>query len=176
MGQVDNRCLRPPIRSIKHPLNVQRRAIQPCRKGWRGNQAVEPHGQTVALLLGIEAIDVENAQFAHGWTPYLGDELRQVQVPPIAPGLLDDIGQEDMFRTGDGIGVDFGKRQNRRNQAFYLIAGNFSLSGNGPIQFGRDQRADYIDRYTSAGSGRIDRELGGGCKHSHAIRPDAPFL
>jgi len=176
MGQVDNRCLRSPVRGIKHPLNVQWRTIQPCSKGWRGNQSVEPHGQTVALLLGIEAIDIENAQFAHGWTPYLGDELRQVQVPPITPGLLDDIGQEDMFGAGYGIGVDFGKRQNRRNQAFYLIAGNFSLGGNGPIQFRRGQRSNYIDRYTSAGSGRIDRELGGSRKHSHAIWPDPPFL
>ncbi len=86
-----------PVWRSKKAGDVQRLALEPALEAWCGDDVVQCDRQLKPVLLGEEGIYVENTQLAHGWFLDGADKLSQIQVIALAPEVLEQVGEQDVF-------------------------------------------------------------------------------
>ena len=87
---------------IQQRRHIQRLPLDPHLECRRRQDVIQQHGQLEAVFFGEEGVDVEHAQLGEGRRLGLQDQLAQVEVFPLAPGIFEDVGQQDVLteRTG----------------------------------------------------------------------------
>ena len=80
--------------------------FSPGGKAGRGDDVVERHRQPKAVLLGIEGVQVNTPSCCEGRLLDADDQLGQVQVLPRAPGVLNDVGEQDVLAAAHRVGLD----------------------------------------------------------------------
>ncbi len=174
VGKVDHRGPGLPFGGGEERSHVQGRTLQPRGEGRGRHQPVEAHRQFGALLGREESVEFEDAQLAHRWVLHLGDEALQIEGATLPPRSLDDGGQQDVLRAGDGIGVDAGEDEERGHEALDLVAK--ALGVRIPVEVGHLQRADYVQWDAGGGAGSVDGVGGPGTQGAHALGAQVPRL
>ncbi len=138
-------------------VHVERFALQPDLELGRGQQRVEAHRQVEAIFGREEGVHLERAQLLDRRRGDLVDQLLQVEVFALAPGVLEDVGEQDALAAAHRVGVDAGQPQQRRHRAADAFQDRLGLRR--PVELGRGQAAHDVERRAHLRAGRKDRVL-----------------
>ena len=105
MGNVEDAVPRAAIGGVEQAGNIQRLAFDPGLEGRRSQDVIEQHRQAETVLLGEEGVDIEHAQLWEGRRLGLQDQLAQVQVFALAPGVLEDVGEQDVLARAHRVDI-----------------------------------------------------------------------
>ena len=150
-------------------VDVERRALAPRGERRRGEQAVELEGQLLAILRREELVELEHAQLLQRWLLDLADERRQVERLLVGPGVLDEVGQQDVLAARQRVGGDADEAEQAGHEALDLVGDRLGVVGVGHLQRSDDVQLDARPR-----SGRVDREVAGVPQRLDLLGPVAP--
>ena len=85
---------------------VDRGAAAPGGERRRRDQRVQADRKLAALLGRHERIDVEDTELPHRRRLDLADQRRQVEIPPGAPVVLDQVRDQHVLAAPERVGVD----------------------------------------------------------------------
>ena len=125
-----------------------------------------------ALLLGDVVVDREDAELVEGRLLHLQDDVFERQILPALPGILEDVGDEDVLLVLHRLGVAPDQRQQRRDDAVDLLAVGFDVGV--PAVARGAQRGEDADRQPGIRAGCVDAVAGGGFEPAHPVGDDAP--
>jgi hypothetical protein len=131
--------------------------LGPGGEAVRGEQSVERHRQLRALLGRIEGVELVHPELAEGRVLHLADEARKVDARPGGPGMVDEVGEQDVLLARQRVGVDPHHGEQPRHVPLDLVGDGFGVGALGR----RVEPADDVERYARARPGCVDRELGG---------------
>ena len=95
---------------VKKLARVERLAFDPGFEAGRGQQIVELHRQRKAVLLRKEGVQIHDADTLQRRVLNFRDQACDAQVAAGAPGMIEQLRNEDMFAAGYRIGVDAEQR------------------------------------------------------------------
>ena len=151
-------------------VEVEVITLAPGREGGGGEQAVELHGQLRAVSGREEVVDLEHAQLADLWRDDLADQARQVEVPTLGPGVVDEVGQQDVLAAGERVGRDADQPEEAGHEALDLVGDGLRVGA-----FGRPVQApDDVEAHAGGGARRVDGERGGVLERLDPGAVDAP--
>ena len=154
----------------QHRPDVQRRAAHPRAERRRGEQAVEPHGERGAVLLREELVEVEHAELAQRRGLDQADQRGQVEAGAAAPGVVDQVGQQDVLAAGQRVGVDADEAEQATDEAVDLVADRLGVAGVGR----GGERADDVQPDPAARPRRVDRQRRGVAQRADRRPAHAP--
>ncbi|NTV04863.1 RHS repeat protein, partial [bacterium] len=158
---------RPPVRRPQQGVDVQGLSLQPGRERRRRDDRVQGHRQGEALLRREEDVHVEDAQLRHRRPLHRRDQLRQVQVAALAPGVLEDRREQDVLAAAQGVRVDAGQAEQGADGARDLLAAGFLVSL--PAAVRRAQGGEDGHRGARVRARRVDAELGARAQAADAL-------
>ncbi len=106
VSDIEHAHLRFSCWAEQQPIYLHGLTLDPVGKRGGSHQPIQEHRQPHAILLRIEGIDRENAKLRHRWLLHAEDQLGQIQILSRAPGMLKDVGQQDMLPAADRVGLD----------------------------------------------------------------------
>ena len=171
--QVKDAVTRPPVWPIQQAGDIQRLAFDPGLEGRGGQDVVKQHGQLETILLWEKGVDVKNAQLGKGRGLGLHDQLAQVQVFAFAPGVLEDVGEQDVLARAHGVYILHAHQpQQRGDGAGDLLAQQLAVALPGD---GRGfERGQDADGDAGIGAGGVDGKVGSVLEGQDAVRADIP--
>ena len=106
VGDRQDRHARLPFAGVQEAADIERLALHPGGEAGRGDEVVQLECQGEPLLGREEGLQVDHADLVE-WRRLHGvDHAGEVKVAAGAPGLVQEIGQQDVLAAGDGVGVD----------------------------------------------------------------------
>src|SRR5262249_47811003 len=106
---------------VQHAGQVERFTVDPGRKARRRQNVVQGAGQLEPVLLRVKRIDVERADLAQRRRLNLGDQLRQVEATTLAPGVQEQLGDQNMFPRLNRVGGNAGQAEQGRGGGVDLL-------------------------------------------------------
>ena len=167
--RIDSRGL--PFAGVEQAADVERLALHPGGEPGRGEQVVELHRQGEPVLGGEEGLQVDHADLVERRRLDGVDEARHVEVAARPPGVVEDVGQQDVLAAGDRVGLDAQEGQQPRDRRGDALAIGLRLAD----QRRRRGRERAEDRQRQPGAAtRACRSPGRRRRGSRSIR--APVL
>ncbi len=105
MGQVEDAVAGSAFWRVKERADIQGLTLQPAFECRGGQEVVQQHRQTKAVVLRVELGDREHAELLKRRILGLEDQTFQVQVFASAPGILKDIRKQDVFAGANWVDV-----------------------------------------------------------------------
>ena len=124
-----DRAAPPPVGRVQHRLDVERRAHRPRRERRRRQQPVELHRQRHAVVGGEELVDVEHAQLADRRRRDHADERHQIQRAALAPGVVDQVRQQDVLAARQRVGGDADQAEQPGDVPLDLVGDHLGVTG-----------------------------------------------
>ncbi len=84
----------------------------------------------------------------------------------------DQVGQQDVFATREGIGIDAGQAEQAGDETFDFITECLGILVPGQLRGG--QRTDDVEWYPGLGAGGVDGELGAVPQGAHLFAAEVP--
>jgi hypothetical protein len=143
---------------VQQGIHLERLALHPGAEAGGGQQVVERHGEREAVLGGKERLEVEHTDPLHRRVLDLLDEGGQIERLALAPGPVQDRGDQDVLAALDGVGVDAEQAEQAGGGGADPLAQQLVVVADGGR--GRGERFQDGQRDARAAAGGEDRELG----------------
>ena len=111
MRDGNDRPFRLAVRVVQQVSGAQRLALEPILEARRSQQIVQLHGEFHPIFWRKHRIERHHADLGKRRRLNAPDEPREVEVAPFCPCGRQQIGQQDVFAAGDGVGVDAEQRE-----------------------------------------------------------------
>jgi len=149
---------------VEKTPNVQGLALEPGAEARGCQEVVELNGEFHPALLGVDTVEVHDADGCEGGLLDVADEVGKAHAAPGVPGGLDDVGEEDVLAAADGVGVNAEQGQEARDGALDGLAEQLGvLHVRGGLQ-----RAQDADGPPGGAPRRIEGYLSGSAQHRDA--------
>ncbi len=126
MRQVEDAVAGFAVRRIEEGADVQRLSLQPAFESRRGQEVVQQHSQLEAVVLRVELGDREHAELFERGVLGLEDQAFQVQAFACAPGIFENVREQDVFARAHGVDVlEADQLQQRGDRAGDVLAQHF---------------------------------------------------
>ena len=140
--------------AVEQAVDVQRLALQPDGESRSGEQVIEHHGQFEPFPRGKERFQVHHSHLTEGRVLHALDERAQIErlVPP--PGIVQDVGEQNMFAGTERVGVHSEESEQTGGGRRHAIAQQVGVGQDGGRRHGKGrQDGDRLPRLTA---GRVD--------------------
>jgi hypothetical protein len=117
--------------------HVERFAFQPRAKAGRGQQIVQRHDQRKAIFRRVERVHIQDADLRHGRRLNQADERGEIEVLPVPPRAIENIGDEDVLAALDRIGFDAQQAEQPGDGGVDALAQQFAVLERGAIGRGK---------------------------------------
>ncbi len=174
VGDVEDADLGAAIGPVEQTLDVQRLAVEPRLERGRGDDVVLFHRQLEALFLREELVHVEDAQFVKRRLLDLDDDVLQSQALAVLPGVLEDVGDQDVLAILERLHVLADQGQQGLGHAGDALAVGF-LVADPAFRRGLHGIQD-ADRQAGIRAGGVDAVLGGELQPFDPVGHDPPGL
>ena len=122
MREVDDRATRLAVRGEEELLRVERLALAPGGEARRGDERVQQERELRSLGRREELVELEDAELAERGRLDLADQGSQVEIAPGAPGVLDEVREQDVLPARERVGLDADEREEARHRSLDLVA------------------------------------------------------
>ena len=122
MGNVDDRQPRLFIGRVEQLLHVERIAFHPGREAGGRQQIVQLHRQRRAIFDRKERFEIDEADFRKRRRLDGANHARQIETLAGAPGLFENLRQQNMLAAAHRIGFDAQQRQQTRHRGDQLFS------------------------------------------------------
>ena len=158
---------------MQHLSDIQRVSGQPGFKAGSRQQVVQTQGQLETLLGGIKRLQIHHTDALQRRLLDGSDEPRKVQPPAGTPGLLEDVGYQDVLSVDDRIRIAPHQGQQSGNRRLDPLPEEVGVRSR--LRRRWSETAQNIDRQTGAASRSVDSEIGGCAQPGDSLRPLVPF-
>ena len=158
MGGVEDGEPRPAVGGAQHLRDVEGLALAPGLEGGRGEEVVERHHQPLPLLAREDALHGQGADLLEGRIGHRGDQGLEVEALAGAPGVLDEVGEEDRLLGLERVGVDLQEAQEARPRC-PAISSRRSSSAESKGTLGASSDCRTFSETPAFDPGRVDRGL-----------------
>ena len=107
---------------VQQVFRAQRLALHPGLEAGRRQQVIESHRQRETILLREERVEAHDTDRRERRVLYRGDQSRDVQLPAILPGVIEQAGYQYVFPARDRVGVDAQQRQDAGGRRLHPLA------------------------------------------------------
>ena len=170
---VDDGQAGPAVGGVQQARDVERLALPPRREARRSEQVVERHGQLVALLARVHAVERQGAQLLEGRIDDGRDQRLQAQALPGPPRPLDECREQDVLPRAERIGFDPQQAQQAGDNPRDLVAQ--VLFGGLERQRRRLERLEDVERHARGRARRVDRGVAALLLRGHVGAREPPL-
>ena len=147
-----------PRRGGEEAVHGERRTLLPGREGRAGQERVQPGHGLAPLLRRIEGVDMEHAQLGERRMDEVAQDLGQARMLPRPPAVLEQVGQEDVGRALERVGVLPGPGEERGDRGGDPLPDDLGLGV--PVQVGRIEPGEHVHRKAGVRSRGEEPEVG----------------
>ena len=169
MGGGDDRAPWGSFRGEQHGVDVEGSAFTPRGERRRREQPVELEGQLLPVLRWEELVELEHAQLLQGWVLDPADQRGQVEGLLVGPGVLDEIGQEDVLTARQRVGGDADESEQAGDEPLDLVGDRLRVVRRRDLQ-----RPDDVQLHAGARSWGVDGQIAGVTQRLDLIRSVPP--
>ena len=155
VGSGDDGAARRTRGCAQHGVDVEWTAAHPRPERRRGQQAVQPHGERVAVVRREELVELEHAQLADGRLQRQAHQRGDVEPAAVLPLVDDQVGEQDVFAARQRVGIDAHQAQQAAHEPAHLVGDGLEVA-----HVARDgERTHHVERHARRGARRVHGEV-----------------
>ena len=155
----NDRTFRFTTRIVQQICRVERFTLEPVLEPRRGKQIVEFHRQLHSILRWKDRIEWHDADCCERWRLNAPDQPCQVEILAFVPYTGEQVCEENMFATGDWIGVDTEQREYAGRRGVNTFAQRLAVFAQ--CRRRRNECTQQRDRSAGGTSRRVDGDVCG---------------